>query len=390
MKDKLATKNFILLCLTNLLVFLYPYLLITTFPFYIKSLGGTEMTVGLVASLFSLTCMAARPLAGYVSDHYSRRLLLIAGLVVLVGVSLGYALLPLLGAVLVLRMIHGLLNGMVSTSLTTVACDSVPASRFAEGMGFFGMMTALPMAVAPALGFWLMNGFGFRVMFLVCVALTAAALICSLNLRYRRVTRDPAQRISLSVFFEKKALPAGLIIFLAFLPYAGVSSFVALYSEAKGLGGTGVFFILWAVASVGGRLIFGKYSDRNGENLPIILGNACFALGLLLMVLARELLLFDLGGLLYGGGFGVIAPAVQTMSVRSVPPERRGAASCTYLILMDLSGAAGGALCGALVTAFGYPAMFFLMILFCAASILLYRLWGRFTPSAFTAPATRQ
>ena len=50
MKEKLATKNFILVCATNLLVFLYPYLLITTFPFYIKSLGGSEMTVGLVAA----------------------------------------------------------------------------------------------------------------------------------------------------------------------------------------------------------------------------------------------------------------------------------------------------------------------------------------------------
>ena len=79
--------------------------------------------------------------AGYVSDHYSRRLLLLAGLTLLVGVSLGYAFLPYLAAVVLLRLIHGVLNGCVSTSLTTVACDTVPRSRFAEGMGFFGMRT---------------------------------------------------------------------------------------------------------------------------------------------------------------------------------------------------------------------------------------------------------
>ncbi|MBO7668854.1 MAG: MFS transporter [Firmicutes bacterium] len=385
MKEKLATKNFILVCATNLLVFLYPYLLITTFPFYIKSLGGSEMTVGLVAAVFSVAGMLARPFAGFVSDHYSRRFLLLAGLALLIGVSLGYAFLPYLAAVVLLRLLHGVLNGCVSTSLTTVACDTVPQSRFAEGMGFFGMMTAFPMAAAPALGFWLMNSYGFRPMFLVCAGLTAGALACALGLRYRRLPRGGRQKISLSAFFDKNALPAGLIIFLAFLPFAGVSSFVALYAQSKGLGGTGLYFVLWACSSVGVRFIFGRYSDRHGENLPIILGNACFVLGLLLLVCARSPLLFDISGLIYGAGFGVLTPAVQTMSVRAASPERRGAASCTYLIMIDLSGAVGSALAGFLVTALGYQAMFLLVSLFAAASVLYYRRRGRFTVSAFKA-----
>ena len=385
MKEKLATKNIILVCATNLLVFLYPYLLITTFPFYIKSLGGSEMTVGLVAAVFSVAGMLARPFAGFVSDHYSRRFLLLAGLALLIGVSLGYAFLPYLAAVVLLRLLHGVLNGCVSTSLTTVACDTVPQSRFAEGMGFFGMMTAFPMAAAPALGFWLMNSYGFRPMFLVCAGLTAGALACALGLRYRRLPRGGRQKISLSAFFDKNALPAGLVIFLAFLPFAGVSSFVALYAQSKGLGGTGLYFVLWACSSVGVRFIFGRYSDRHGENLPIILGNACFVLGLLLLVCARSPLLFDISGLIYGAGFGVLTPAVQTMSVRAASPERRGAASCTYLIMIDLSGAVGSALAGFLVTALGYQAMFLLVSLFAAASVLYYRRRGRFTVSAFKA-----
>ena len=90
-----------------------------------------------------------------------------------------------------------------------------------------------------------------------------------------------------------------------------------------------------------------------------------------------------ISGLIYGAGFGVITPAVQTMSVRAATPERRGAASCTYLIMIDLSGAAGSALAGALVTAWGYRAMFLLVALFALASIVYYRLRGRFTVSAF-------
>ncbi|MBR2784070.1 MAG: MFS transporter [Firmicutes bacterium] len=388
MKEKLATKNFILICITNFLIFLYPYLLITTFPFYVRSLGGSELTVGLLASLFSGACMFARPAAGYISDHYSRRLPLLIGLTVLIGVTLGYALWPLLSVIVVLRLVHGLVNGLVSTSITTVACDDIPASRFAEGMGFFGMMTAVPIAAAPAVGFWLMNAYGFRPMFLICAALAAVTLACALRLRYRRLTPRPRERLSLSALFEKNALPASLIIFLAFLPFTAVSSFVALYAESRGLGSAGPFFTGWAVASVGVRFIFGPYSDRHGENLAIILGNCCFAGGLLLMVFAGRPWVFALAGLVYGGGFGVIGPAAQTMSMRAVAPERRGAASCTYLFMIDLSGVASGALSGALVTAWGYRPMFLLMTLFTAASVALYRRWGRFTPSAFR-PASR-
>ncbi|MBR0178853.1 MAG: hypothetical protein IJQ03_00265, partial [Firmicutes bacterium] len=89
----------------------------------------------------------------------------------------------------------------------------------------------------------------------------------------------------------------------------------------------------------------------------------------------------------YGAGFGVITPAVQTMSVRAASPERRGAASCTYLIMIDLSGAVGSALAGFLVTAWGYGAMFLMVALFAIASIAVYRRWGRFTASAFKAGA---
>ena len=387
MKEKLATKNFILICITNFLIFLYPYLLITTFPFYIKSLGGTELTVGLLASLFSGACMIARPAAGYVSDHYSRRLLLLSGLALLIGVTLGYALWPWLTVIVVLRLLHGLINGAVSTSMNTVACDSIPASRFAEGMGFFGMMTALPIAAAPAVGYWLMNTYGFRPMFLVCAVLMGLALLFTSRLSYRPLPPTGRQRLRVSDLFEKNALPAALIIFLAFMPHAAVSSFVALYAEARGLGSSGLFFTLWACASVGVRFIFGKYSDRHGENLAVILGNCCFAAGVLLTVAARGPLLFALGGLIFGAGFGVIGPAAQTMSMRAVPPERRGAASCTYLIMIDLSGVIGSTLAGALVTAWGYRTMFLLMSLFTVASVALYRRWGRFTPSAFRPAA---
>lgn len=383
MHEKLWTKNFIIICAAYFLTNLYPSLLIPTFPFYLKSLGGSEMTIGLTASLFSAAAILTRPLAGVLVDRYSRSLPLLCGLSVVVLVSLGYAFLPILAVVLTLRLLHGLVHGMLGTAISTNACDTLPESRFSEGMGFFGMMTALPLAIAPALGLFVMEQAGFRVLFLLLTGLIVLALLLALCFHYLPIQRSGLGHFSFSRIFERSALPASLIVMCAFLPYSGMASFIALYAAEKGLGGTGTYFVFWAVASTSARFFFGRLCDRRGERLPILIGNSCFICGLLLTVLANGPLLFWLSGFIYGCGFGVCAPALQTMSVRISPPARRGAASSTYLIFCDLGNVLGGALSGLLVTLVGYSFTFLLLIISCIASILLYELWGKHTPSAF-------
>lgn len=381
--EKLWTRNFILIFLLNFLIFLYPYLLISTFPFFIKDMGGTDMTVGLAATLFSCAGMFIRPIAGYINDNYSRRVLVLLGLSVIILISLGYAFAPVLSLVLVLRLLHGFFHGMLSTSITTNACDTLPKSRFAEGMGFFGMTTALPMALAPALGITMMHRFGYRPMFLLLALIMSCALLVALRLNYRRLDNCPHGRLTLRNILNKDALPAAIIAFLAFVPYTAVSSFIALYAEQRALGSAGTYFLLWAITSTLVRLFSGRFGDRHGERIPIIAGNACFIVGLLISVFASDPWHFYIGGMIYGGGFGVIGPAVQTMSVRITPPEQRGAASSTYLIFIDLSGALGGLLSGALATAFGYRTMFIIICLSAVCSVLAYQLWGKNTPAAF-------
>lgn len=383
MREKLWTRDFILICTVYFFTNLYPNLLISTFPFYIKSLGGAELTVGLAASLFSAAAIITRPVAGYLVDQYSRSLPLLAGLCVVMLISLGYAFLPWLAAILLLRMTHGLVHGMLGTAISACACDALPASRFSEGMGFFGMMTALPLAVAPALGLLIMEHAGFRPLFLLLAALIGAALLLAARIHYHPVQRQRGKRLTLSRIFNKDALPASLIVMFAFLPYSGMASFIALYAAERSLGSTGVYFIFWAAASTAARFFFGRLCDRRGERLPILIGNACFITGLVLTVLARGPLLFWLSGLIYGSGFGVCAPALQTMSVRISPPERRGAASSTYLIFCDLGNVIGGALGGVLASAVGYRPMFLLLSISCLVSISLYEFWGKHTPSAF-------
>jgi MFS family permease len=62
-------------------------------------------------------------------------------------------------------------------------------------------------------------------------------------------------------------------------------------------------------------------------------------------------------------GFGAVQPALQSLVMKSVPPERRGSASSTNYIGMDSATLVGPIVAGVVAQAFGYPAMWLVMIL---------------------------
>lgn len=101
---------------------------------------------------------------GWWLDNGVRRAALVIGLLLMGLAPLGYALVPMLSVAIVLRMTHGLGLSFSNSTTATVASDVICRPRFAEGMGYFGMATALASAIAPALGLSLMENLGFAVL----------------------------------------------------------------------------------------------------------------------------------------------------------------------------------------------------------------------------------
>ncbi len=62
-------------------------------------------------------------------------------------------------------------------------------------------------------------------------------------------------------------------------------------------------------------------------------------------------------------GFGPVQPAVQTLTMKSVSNDRRGAASSTNFIGMDLGSLIGPTLAGTIAESFGYAVMWRVMVI---------------------------
>ena len=73
--SQLWTRNFVLIALINLLVSATGKMLDGSFSFYVIELGGDNFVVGLTAGLCAICSLIMRPIAGWVLDNISRKLI---------------------------------------------------------------------------------------------------------------------------------------------------------------------------------------------------------------------------------------------------------------------------------------------------------------------------
>lgn len=77
-------------------------------------------------------------------------------------------------------MLHGAALSFSNSTTATVASDVIARPRFAEGMGYFGMATALASTLAPALRLTLMEQAGYGVPYAAAgIALLELVCFCS-------------------------------------------------------------------------------------------------------------------------------------------------------------------------------------------------------------------
>lgn len=382
-QEKLWTKNFVLIMIINFFVFLNHLMLLSTFPFYIEYLNGTEAIAGVAAAAFALVAVVVRPFIGWLLDSGKRRVILVIGLLGMALMPLGYLCVGLIVSALVCRMVHGVSLAFANTSSNTIASDLLPRSRFGEGMGYFGTSIALATAGAPALGLFLMEHFGFAALFSVASAVCLLSLIL-LALMKVPIPESKKAKLELGGLFDKDALPASAILFVFLLTFGALENFLAKFSAEAGLLGGGVFFAVMALVLMVIRMSMGKIVDQKGEGFFVYTCNAAMFAALLLLAFVPNNVTFLVSAVLVGYGFGGIAPALQAVAVYLAPPERRGAANSTYLCAYDLGFGVGGGIAGWLIASMGYSVMFAVLSVANIFSVILYVAWGSKHPSSFS------
>ncbi|WP_050181903.1 MFS transporter [Domibacillus robiginosus] len=378
-KPALWTKSFIGISLTNFFLFMTFYFLLVTLPVYVlHELKGSETEAGLATTVFLISAILIRFVSGQWVEHFGKKKVLIASLVIFFIASILYPFTNGLAALLVLRFFHGIGFGMATTAAGAVVADIIPNSRRGEGMGYYVMSMNLAMAIGPFTGLAIMNKWDIQAGFTVCAAVALIALLIGFSMKKDTVdSRQPASRFKLDLspgnLIEKSSLPIALTGTFFAVVYSAILSFVSVYAEELQIGAvSGFFFVVYAIVIVLSRPFTGRWFDRYGANAIVYPSIVLFAAGLLLLSQAGGAGLFLVAAGVIGLGWGTLFPGFQTIAISKARPEKKALATATFLSLFDLGIGFGSFIMGIAASGLGFKMLYAASAVYVLAGVIVY------------------
>lgn len=381
--NPLWTNKFLLLITANFASYISFYMLNPSLPIYIEAITGKEVYSGLGMGIFFLAAVIFRPFAGRIVDTCQRKSVFLFGSAIFFISVLALNWAPTLFVLLLARFMQGLGWAYCNTAAGTLASDIIPKHRFAEGMGYYGLSLSLSLGIGPALALFLLQRYNFQLMFYVCAGFlllsSLLAIFINHNSRITERLRSKPDNAVKTVILEKMALRSSLIMFFLTINSAAITFFLALYGQFRHVPDISLFFIVYAISITISRPLFGRLADRKGYDIVIIPGLILCSLTLVILYVAHSLVVFILAGFIYGIGYGAVQSTTHALSVINVSSERRGAATATYFMFLDLGLALGSVFWGIVVQIVGYDVLYLLAIFPTLVSLLVYLFFTRKT-----------
>ncbi|MDM8334242.1 MFS transporter [Limosilactobacillus panis] len=346
---------------------------------YAKELGASSAFAGVIVGMMSIVAMFLRPIAGNLTDHFSKyQLSFIGGLLSFVGV-LGYVFTPNSTLLLIFRLVNGLGYVLCTVCMTTWLSYLVPFSHVGEAMSFYGLMNALAMALAPAISIDLYRVIGYR---LAIVISAVAALMVVVTIQFVGNRAQPAKDVQpVSIhhlkIIQRDSVPVAAMVGLFAIPYFATQADIVTYVEQRHLSiAVGAYFMIYAVVLLAIRLVLRNQFDtvRFGVwLLASVLATVFYLIMLAVMDNNWEMALAAAGMAL---GYGTIYSVCQSTAMMLAPATDRGLASATFFLGIDI-GMSLGPIVGGIIDSLLPVKYFYLVMLVIVPLILLIYLFNR-------------
>ncbi len=382
-KERYLTKDIVLVLAASFFFMASPMMVTPLIAGFTESLGASAAIMGLMGGIMNLCSLFCRPFVGNLADKISKYHVAFIGSALMTLASIGYVLTPSAGLLLLARIIHGVGFSFCTVCLSTWMSNMLPRERIGQGMGLYGTMNALSMAISPSIGVFVYQHFGYRAAFVIatCAAIGTMTIIQFVKDKGQPILNPSLQKKPLQ-FVDKKVLPVALIIALFTIPYYATQSFLVRYTETQGIGVTvGLFFPVYACVLLVLRLSLAKYFDK----LPygtFVIASCGSALGAMvcLTFMENNLLMFAASAFM-AGGYGIMCSVCQSTALLLAGPEKRGLANGTYYVGMDIGMAAGpmigGFLYGNVPGEWFYPCMMITIPMILVVYVTLCRNIGK-------------
>lgn len=379
-KTKLIYTVDVILVMAASFLFMFSVMFVTPLiNGYALSLGADSILAGIITGSMSIVSIFLRPIAGNLVDLYSKYCLsLIGGILILIGVS-GYWLVNTSGLLILFRLINGTGFVLATICMTTWLAFLVPRRFVGEAMGFYGLMNALAMAVAPLIAINSYKVIGYRYSMMIA---SLAAVIMLIMIKFVKNHAIPQNKLSLKNIkhiriIQKDTIPVALLMLFFSIPYFATQADLVEYVAMRKLSvSVGYFFLIYALSLLIIRIWLKRFFDTIAFGFWFWLSLIAMIIFLISMAFMKNNFIMLIAAVALSIGYGVIYSINQTTALLLSPLDQQGLASSTVYLGLDLGMASapilGGIIASTIPHFYFYPIML-IMVPFVLVIYFIYR-----------------
>lgn len=288
--------NVVILGLASFFTDISTEMIVKVLPLFLESIGAGGAFIGVIEGLAETTSSILKILSGYISDKIkNRKWLTILGYAesTISKFFLLFAKTPF--SVLVVRFFERIGKGIRTSPRDALIASYTDETNRGFYFGFHRALDTFGAAVAPLLGFWILEKFGktnYEAVFKIALIPAVIAVIILFFVKEKKLEQEIKK--SQEPFFKKVNLGKKFYVFLVAITIftLGNSSdaFITMYAGSFGIVSTTIL-LMWFVNTIVYSILstpFGILSDKIGRKAILIIGFAIYGISYLAFALAKS------------------------------------------------------------------------------------------------------
>jgi DHA1 family tetracycline resistance protein-like MFS transporter len=361
-------------------------------PLYYRSIGASMGELGLITTMSFVGYALFEPTLGFLSDRIGRRRIIFVATFLQALVILAFTINRNVSWFYLVSFLNSACSAGIMTPTRALIADITPKDRRGRSYGAFLTMQSVGRVFGPAVGGYIVYGFGYNYAFYVSAVLMMGSAV---SVPFFYPEDDDANHLekdfSLSglrtlltrrtmIFIASRALPFFFMFYATILTVMLKESPQFEATEAT----LGLMTTSISIVSVGAQYMAGHFLDRIGSVNLIVLGFILDGFGYFGYVLASSLPEIWAVRLLIGAISPMYNVGMMVAMMELAPSQSYGLMMGLYGLSEDIGGMVGSPTLGWVYASYGFEATTYFMSFICffAAGIIGLNMRGHETKQA--------
>ena len=354
---KILSRGFVLTFFSQFSLSSVSQTLMTTLPLYLSSLRATEVEIGLLVGSLSVTSLVFRPFIGRLLLKIPEKRFMMGGSLLVALSSASYLIAPPFWPFLFVRIVQGVGLASFNTATVTFIANIAPESRRGQSMGYFFLSFNLALAISPACGMFVVNRFGFVILFIICTILSLSSLFIASRLESTRPPAPEEASAESDLQITNRIFAPTFMYFLSHLTWGALTAFFPLYAVRQGVSNPGLFFAAYAAVLILCRSLGGRIIDSYSREKILLPCLGAYVIGMTTLAFSKTLPMFLAVAVITAAGHAFLMPSLMSYAIE-LAGVSRGPAMGIITAIGDLGIGVGPMLMGIILRLTNFPVMF--------------------------------